>query len=371
MIIFFQRTSEKGGKTKIKKIKLLIGLSIFLSITASFLIYTINQKYIHVITVGYDIEVESDYAYVSHNDGVEIINIENKNRPSVVGNIDINDGAFGMVRNGDLLYIAGDSAGLVIANVSNPRQPTICSETAFDAASYNIAYQNDLVFLLLLSDTVKIVNVSDPSSPHLITTYSSAHARDYRDIVVSGNTIFIADGQRGVEIVNISSPSNPTLLHTIVTSAPIALFKFDNMLFLGCHGVGVKWYDVANLTVPILKGSYQEPGGEAYGVWGNSTHLFVADLQKGIYCLNIAENGRLSKGNQYLETAPHDISGEGDYVYLADQDFRLKIFDTNLNCLYNGHKRSYWLPISLGIVSLGLILYDRKKSRKKAMPGDE
>ena len=351
-----------------KKKNLLIVVMVFLSVTSFIFVYAANNNAIPGRTVGYRIYVESDYAYVTHNDGVEIINTENKQHPNVVGNVDLNDGAWGIEKEGDLFYIAAASNGLVIANVSNPEAPVIISQTTIVGGALNLAFRNGLAFVLLGSNSLAIFNVTNPSLPFRIATYTSSQASDYRDIIISGETLFIADAGRGVEILNVSQPSTPFLVNTISTSAPIALFKHDDVLFLGCHGVGVKWYNVSDLTSPVVKGSYQEFQGEAYGVWGNSTHLYVADLQKGVYCLNIAEGSPVSKIYHYLEAAPHGISGYGDYVYLADQDSRFMIFDDHLNCLYAGHIISYVIPIIISVVSAGIIIYSRISIKKKKIP---
>jgi hypothetical protein len=353
-----------------KKGILSIGILILISISSFIYIYAINQNIIPVInTVGYGIEVEDDFAYVSHNDGVEIINIENKNRPLVLGNIDISDGAFGIEKNGDILYIAGDSNGLVIANISNPQQPVICSETTFGSSIINIAVQNEVVYLGFMSDLVEVFNVTDPSSPVHISTYTGNAMSNFRGLIVSGDLLYIADSNRGIEIVNISIPSSPTFIRRIDTSFPIGLFKQGNILFAACHAMGVYWYDITNGTEPLLKGSYHEIGGEAYGVWGNSTHLYVADLQKGIFCIDITDEGGASKVSQNFEVTPHSISGWENHVFLADQNFRFMILDLDLNFLYDGHKLGYGLPIIIVIVTIAGIIflrvYQTKESQKK------
>ena len=346
-----------------KKLKIIIGLSLIITVCMFSFVLAVNQKKIPGYTVGYRIFADNEHAYVSHNDGVEIINIENSKNPKIIGNIEYGDGAFGVEKHGDFLYIAGWSEGLVIVNISDPKQPTISSKTRYGGAAHMLTYQDDLVYVLLNSNEVKIMNVSNPFSPVILSTYTSSQARDYRDIKVIENIVFIADAQRGIDILNASIPSSPISLNTISISAPIALYIHETNLFIGCHGIGVKWYDISNLTVPILKGSYQEPGGEAYGVWGNATHLFVADLQKGTYCLTITEGG-LSKMCQYEGPAPHDISSSGEMIYLADQDFRLMIFDTNLKCLYDGHKKGYWLPIVCAIITVSLIIFTQIRLKK-------
>lgn len=352
-------------KQKKKKINLLIGTLVILSLCSFFIPYALNNNVIPGYTVGYRVYADNEYAYVSHNDGVEIIDIQNNQHPDVVGNVDLSDGTWGIEKDGDLLYLAGASHGLVIANISNPKSPIICSETIFTGATLNIAYQNGFAYLLSSSNILEIINVTDPQSPVRLGTYASPQAIDYRDVIISGDTIFIADGSRGVEIVNVSLPSAPSLIRTLSTSAPIALHKYEDLLFLGCHGVGVKWYDVSDLTSPVLQGTYREPDGEAYGVFGNSTHLYVADLQKGAFCLDITEGHLVSKLFHYSEAAPHDITGWGNNVYLGDQDRRFLAFDDQLTCLYTGHRVGYGVPIALAIISLGFLLYNQFYLKKK------
>jgi len=355
---------------KNKKINLLIGATIFISVTSFLVVYALNNNGIPGFYVGYRVYADEDYAYVSHNDGVEIIDIANKQRPDVVANVALSEGAWGIEKDGDLLYLAGASNGLVVANVSIPDSPDIYSETFFTGSAMNLAYQNGVVYLITGANSLEIINVTNPRSPFRIGAYGSSAATDYRDVIVSGDTVFIADGSRGVDIVNVSQPTAPSLLTTIHTSV-IALYKSEAILFLGCHGAGVKWYDVSDVTVPELKGTYREPDGEAYGVWGNATHLYVADLQRGTFCLDITEGNVVSKLYQYSQAAPHDITGWGNYVYLGDQDRRLLIFDTQLNCLYAGHGQSYGIPISISIVSLGIILYNHFYLKKKMIRGGE
>ena len=76
-----------------KKSNLLIGVLILISVSSFIFVYALNNNAIPGRTVGYRIHADGDYVYVSHNDGVEIINVQNKQHPNLVGNVDHNEGA--------------------------------------------------------------------------------------------------------------------------------------------------------------------------------------------------------------------------------------------------------------------------------------
>lgn len=324
----------------------------------------LNNSLVRGLFIGYDIQVTDDnYAFVTHNDGVEIINLHNPDHPVIESTIPISDGAFGCAFDNDILYIAGTSNGLVIANVSDPSNPIKYDETPLtnSAAAISIAYSNFYVYLISMAETLEIFNVFNPAKPSHVKSFSTISSVDYRDIIYEDDIVYIADGHRGaIEIINVSNPYDPNLINTISVPAAITLYKYDNYLFAGCHGYGVKIIDIANVFSPYILGSYLEPDGEAYGVWGDDSHLYVADLQKGTYLLDISNVLNIKKIAHYHNAAPHDIHGNGDIVCLGDQDKRILSFDQDLSPLYEGHMPNfgYELPLLLNIGVLGIYLYD-------------
>ncbi|MHA2204148.1 MAG: hypothetical protein ACW991_10710, partial [Candidatus Hodarchaeales archaeon] len=103
---------------------------------------------------------------------------------------------------------------------------------------------------------------------------------------------------------------------------------------------------------------YYKLGGEAYGVTGNTTHLYVADLQKGVYILNITDPSHLIEISEYSNAAPHDIFWNDNEIFLADQDKGLIILDEHLEPLYAGFPRDLSLQLFLigATLVVGLIL---------------
>lgn len=88
--------------------------------------------------------------------------------------------------------------------------------------------------------------------------------------------------------------------------------------------------DISTPHSPSVLSQFLKPGGEAYGVTGNGTHLYVADLQQGVYLLNITDSRHPIELAHFSDVAPHDIFSDGNNIYLADQDRQLIIFEPNL-----------------------------------------
>jgi len=331
----------------------------------------INQLVIPGLFMGYEILVKDEIAYVSKNEGIEIINIENPSHPRIESTIRIIDGAFNSFKENNLLYIAGDSSGLIIANVSDSKAPIILSTTPLQGSAISIDYSNSIVYIISRAVKVQIFDVSNPFSPFPISTFSTTLAVDYRDLIVDDDLLYLADSNKGIEVINISDPINPVLLNRIPSQA-IDLYKYQDFLFLASHWMGVKVYNVSNPLSPTLKKSYQEPEGEAYGVWGNYSHLYVGDLQHGVYFININNEGSPQKVNHYTNAAPHSIQGNNNLIYIGDQDRRIIILDSHLNALYKGHKLNlnYDFPILLGVGSWIILMY-LKLHEKKAHPSQK
>lgn len=347
-------------KAKILTITILI--LIFLSFG---FITIINQLVIPGLFIGYEIYVQDDIAYVSKNEGIEIINVENPIHPRIESTIQIFDGAFSSIKENNILYIAGDSSGFVIANVSDSKAPIIFSTTPLQGSAIGITYSNSIAYVISSAVKVQIFDVSNPYSPFLMSTFSTTQAIDYRDVIVDDDLMYLADSSKGIEVINVSDPINPVFLRRI-SSPAIDLYKYQDFLFLASHWMGVKVYNVSNPLSATLKKSFQEPEGEAWGVWGNYSHLYVSDLQKGVYLIDINTEELPQKVSHFTNAAPHSIQGNNNLIYIGDQDRRIIILDSNLNALYKGHKLNlnYDFPILLSLGSLIIFLYLRLRKKR-------
>jgi hypothetical protein len=81
----------------------------------------------------------------------------------------------------------------------------------------------------------------------------------------------------------------------------------------------VRILSVAEPLAPTTIASFND-GGEAWGIGGDSHHLWIVDLQEGIKLFDVSDPRLPELVAQDQHYAPHDLFFNGDYAYLADQD---------------------------------------------------
>jgi len=99
----------------------------------------------------------------------------------------------------------------------------------------------------------------------------------------------------------------------------------EELLFLACHGRGVKIVDMS-ASPPEVIGQFND-GGEAYGVTVAGPYAFVADLQEGVKLLDVSDPKEPKKVAEYKEAHPHSIHYDGRYIYLADESMDLVVLE--------------------------------------------
>ncbi|MHA2244007.1 MAG: LVIVD repeat-containing protein [Candidatus Hodarchaeales archaeon] len=314
--------------------------------------------------VAYSVCVEGDHAYVTGNNGVTILNVNDPSQPEVISALSTNDGAFGIAVENEAAFVASSGDGFVIANVSNPVHPTLIWKSG-SGGTVELCVNDSLAYVTDSSSEIRIYNYSNPSLPFEIGFYYNrgrgSSVAVYRDI------LFLGEPNSGLKVINITDPTSPHDMNIVSgTRGIMDIYLHNNLIFLACHANGVKILNVSS-QIPTLIGSFIKSEGEAYGVSGNNTHLYVADLQLGAYLLNITNPSQPTELASYGNAAPHDIYFEDKTIYLADQDKRLIILNQHLEPLFAGFPRDIKLQLLLIGITLvvGSILpiswYRRKK----------
>jgi len=316
-----------------KRIKILITASIIVVFFATIGVIFVSQQ--PVLNVGYDIFVQGEYAYITNNDGTKIIDVSDPENPRKAGMITTSDGAFGVTVKDDLAYIASDSNGFIIANISDPENPLITDQYNDGGSAHSVCTNGSYAYVTEYPQGMEIFDISTPDDIIKVTEYDDGGV--FRSVAIKNNFIYLPDSGRGLKVLNVTDPSSPKLVSTsLLTHGAIDVYIHNDLLFLGCHRHGVYIFDISTLHSPIQLGKYYKLEGEAYGVTGNSTHLYVADLQQGVYLLDISNPAQPNEIVSYNNAHPHDIFYDGERIYLADQDRELFIFRTDLKLIYRG-----------------------------------
>jgi hypothetical protein len=318
--------------------------------------------------VGYDVELSGNYAFVSNNDGVVVIDISNNKTPTRKASIDLSEGAFGLHIDDDLLYVAGTSDGLVIVDISNPLAPAILGSQSA-ASAYNVFVSGIYAYVVVPGGTLEIVDVTNSSDPLAVGTLSVGSRGN--DVAVVGNIAYYANPERGLVVIDVSNPSSPDITRTLPYSSNAwDISIHDDILYLGRHGSGLSIFNISSPTSPSFLGSFND-GGEVYGVSGNGTYLVAGDLQEGTELLDVTDPENPVLITKYANSAPHAVYYNGVCAYAADQDRELIIVDfhaTEVNGYIVHSPNSEWLwaiPILLLSVGIFIIIHPYLRENMK------
>ncbi|MFW9906629.1 MAG: LVIVD repeat-containing protein [Candidatus Thorarchaeota archaeon] len=319
---------------------------IFLDILAIFFLPQVGLGF----HVGYSVCVESNLAFITNNEGTVILDTSNPVNPRRLGIVATSDGAFGVTVKDDLAYIASDSNGFIIANISDPENPLITGQYNDGGSANSVCTNGSYAYVTEYPHGMEIFDISNPDDIIKVTEYDDGG--EFSAVAIKDNFIYLPDSGSGLKVLNVTDPSSPKLVSISPLPAAIDVYIHNNLIFLGCHRYGVYIFDISTPHSPSQLGNYHKLGGEAYGVTGNTTHLYVADLQLGVYLLNITDPSHPTELVSYSNAAPHDILFDGSNIYLADQDKQLIILDEHLDPLYTGLPRD----ISLQLVLIGVTI---------------
>ena len=282
----------------------------------------ITQVGVYDFGVAYDVVYGDDVAYVSGNDGVDIFDVSDRSTPEKLTRIENSEGSFGLHLREDVLFISGSGNGFFIVDVSEPSVPVVLGSIV-GMTALNV-YVDGVYAYVTSGSSFSIIDISDLSEPEIISTEAGSDRRYHIHVVE--DTLYLGETNRGLMVYDITDRSEPEYISTVSgTSGIFEVISDGNTLYLACHGNGVKVLDISNRDVPRIIGSHNN-GGEAYGIEIVYDYLLVADLQQGVEILDISNPRTPVLAASWTDTHPHGISGDSQYVYLADQDDGLEIF---------------------------------------------
>ena len=262
-----------------------------------------------------------NYAYVTTNRGLGVIDISNSSNPQYLGivsgtnsyileNLDVLD-------NSNVLAVAAHEDGVLIYDISNPSNPnyinTIESENAWTVSfnsEYNILYVAD-------EQTLKMYSLDN----QFIYLNSFEMSNAIKDVIVRDDMLYVAIGSDGVAVYKIESESSIVLIDVYNTSAMAnRLAAFD---FGSGHKVAVSdWDDVEILEV------YLDDTVELVG-YKNTTRRTMAIAAK----------------DNYVYSAEWASIQVFEYGEVDGPDIDLNVYELNYPYVSNGE--SYTLSIEV------------------------
>ncbi len=227
-----------------------------------------------------------------------------------------------------LLYIAQNET-LLIFDISNPGQPVLRGAYDHHDRIAGIFVRDTLAFLiedLFTGNTgFTIINIADPSTPYLLGIWRGQVVNGIA--VVSGIAYCTTDS--GLQIIDISTPANP---HRIGSCAPLEVPTLitvrDSFAFVADSGLTV--INVRNPTAPFRIASIRPAYYSGFEDMcpADSFILLTQWGKMSIWLVNISNPSAPSELGWYqLPGWTGALAVNGNYAYLADWDYGVRILD--------------------------------------------
>ena len=166
------------------------------------------------------IKAYGNYAYITSNQGVAIVNISNPSNPQNLGyvsgtsnkileNLDIHD---------DLLAVAAHEDGVLLYDLSNPSNPSYVSTIEAENA-WAVDLDDYYMYIADQSTLLFYYNFEDSYEYSLMAGLELSNA--IKDIAVDSNSeyLYVALGSDGVVAIDLMFNATPQILDTYNTSA--------------------------------------------------------------------------------------------------------------------------------------------------------
>jgi len=265
---------------------------------------------------AYSVRVKNNIAYVSHNKGVEIVDVSISRSPTKLSRIKIGDGAFGIESKGDYLYIAGDTDGFFIVDIKDPKFPKIISNFIDQEGSYSVVkVKDDHAFVGLRDGKLIILDIKIPTEPRELKTLNIEGGLS--NLVIAEDLLYLGT-YNGIKLLDINNIEDAQIVDIGLNDVfGQGMVWFDSKLYIGAHKHGVKIFDASNYLKPQLIGSFND-GGEANGLYLVGQKLYVADSSTSVVeVLDVSNPQKPMEINEFLNCHPHGIVVKNNLLYIA------------------------------------------------------
>ena len=184
----------------------------------------------HITVGGY-------YLYITTDDGVVIVNVDDPMSPQTVAQVPLPDARASMLQFRYLFVTSAD--GLSAIDVTDPEAPRLVADNTIRLAdARKVFVARTYAYVAAGSDGLVIVDVERPEKMRELMRFSAGTgAADANDVVVATTNAslfaYLADGESGIRVIQLTSPDNqpkfygfspeprPELIATYPTSDPV------------------------------------------------------------------------------------------------------------------------------------------------------
>ena len=320
------------------------------------------------VTGGYvlSVTVHEHYLLVGGGSRFWIYDISDPVNPSLISYVSVGGAATSIAVNGNYAYLSLNENGFTVIDISNVEHPIVVANNDNETPTYAVVSEKYAYIATYLA--LWVIDISVPYKPEEITLFpTGSQARQVR---VSKNYAYVAEGYAGLWIIDISIPSTPQSVANFPTGgfandlvvsdgyAYVLNFPFDQ----GDTTGGLWIIDVSDPTKPEGISFYR--GGIHYprGWWILNTltvsdnYAFVTQSDSGLIIIDISDPENPHAAGFFASESPlRDIDVFGNFAFLAEEN-GFRIIDIS-NPLHIWEIGSFSKYVVLGIKVIEEIAY--------------
>ena len=290
-----------------------------------------------------EVDAAGNYVYVTGGgDKLRIIDVSNPSEPNVAGTEKLPDGGSDLTVVDNFAFVALGIDGLQIVDVSNPESPAKAS--IYDPPGHGLARRLDKagnqLFVVTYGGKLRIHDVSDPSTPVEIGSFQTRE--EARAVAVDGDFAYVAcnrdlyDASFGalLQVVSVADPVNPVGigLYESFWGYPYSIVVSGNYVYGAAGNRGFVIYDVTDPSKPLEIGGEGTPGS-AREVAVSGEFAYVADGSHGLRIFDVSkpanpkEVGSYKRPDHSEDTS--DVAVVGKCAYVANGYYGLHIVNVS------------------------------------------
>lgn len=337
---------EKEKETKVGNILYLISL-IILGISIGYLTYFLFNNFIFDDKSNMEGTLEE---YQS-----EIITKEEYNL-SIISNCDTPGQAYSVFIDGDYAYIADFDNGLQIINIIDKENPKIVGNCDIEGEAIDVFIEGFYAYVLVrdIDDKFVIINIENKEKPRIVNFYelkllvtedilnnlNNNNMMKYKypnvkDIYVNNNTAYIVDTV-GLKIFDVANKNNIKLIGSCYPYYfAEGIFIEGNYAYIADNIDGIQIVDIKEKYKPEIIGMI-DTNGEANDLYIENDFVYVADGTKGVCVAHI--------GNKNSYSINKSINFDIGYVekIIKDKEHLLVINNRDISMLRIKFNATYY-----------------------------
>jgi len=173
-----------------------------------------------------------------------------------------------------------------------------------------------------------IFEVTDGKLNFVTTVFDGGY---HRNLKISGDRVYLADGYRGLLVFDITKKVPVTTWKQQNVSG-MGIYVHDNHAYLAAGAEGLHIFDISTPDSPELVGKCKT-NDNAWDVWVDGKYAYVADLRKGVTVLDVSVQSQPQKVSlatwDESDSMAEIIRGEGKFAYVAAGRHGLVVIDVS------------------------------------------